>query len=216
LHQRLDKHAAGVARLIDASGGGPAVAVPGCTNGASLAAVNKVAGKNVFGHENFSDLMDAQSEVAMFALRCGVTRVVTIQAGFVNHNVPFTWLGINEGHHSLSHGVRNNHALCQQWFALKFAAMLDALDVPDPEDPAHTMLDNTTALWCSEIADGSAHTCQSVPLVVAGGGSGALRTGQYLQLQNVSHATLLTSLAQAMGVTGATFGGPGPLAEVMA
>jgi hypothetical protein len=215
LRGRLDKHRDAIASIAGTGGGsGPAQPIVGCSSGASLATVEKVRGKNVWAHENFADLMDAQADVATFALRCGVTRVVTIQAGYVNHGVPFTWLGIGAGHHGLSHGVRDLHAKCQQWFALKFASMLDALDVPDPEDPAHTILDNTTALWCSEIADGQAHNCQSVPMVVAGGGSGYFKTGQYLQLDNVSHATVLCAMAEAMGVSGVTFGGPGPLAEV--
>ncbi len=216
LQARLDQHAAAIAGLAAPTGPGPSTPIAGCTRAPALAAVEQVRGKNVWAHENFSDLMDAQAEVATFALKCGVTRVATIQAGYVNHGVPFTWLGIGAGHHGLSHGVRDQHARCQQWFALKFAGMLDALDVPDPEDPGRTILDNTTALWCSEIADGQAHTCQSVPMVIAGGGGGYFKTGQYLQLGNVSHAQVLCAMAEAMGVAGATFGGPGPLAAVRA
>ena len=216
---KLDTHRAAVAAMLAApssSPSAPAMPIAGCTSKPGLASVEKVRGKNVWAMESFGDLMDAQVDVAAFALRCGLTRVVTLQAGYVNHGVPFTWLGIGAGHHGLSHGVRDQHALCQQWFALKFAALLDGLNVPDPEDPAHTVLDNTTALWCTEIADGQMHNCQSVPMVVAGGGSGYFKTGQYLQLGSVSHATVLTSLAEATGVTGETFGGPGPLAEVKA
>jgi Protein of unknown function (DUF1552) len=219
LQDRLDKHAAAVGALAGAGGGGggqPPQPVAGCVKSPALAAVDKVRGKNIWAQENFSDVMDAQAEVAAFALRCGLTRVVTIQAGYVNYGVPFTWIGINSGHHGLSHGVRDQHAKCQQWFALKLAGILDALDVPDPEDPAHTMLDNTTVMWCSEIADGQQHNCQSVPMVIAGGGGGYLKTGQYLQLDNVSHATLLCALAESMGTSGLTFGGPGPLTEVKA
>ncbi|MDB4968912.1 MAG: hypothetical protein JWN44_4601 [Myxococcales bacterium] len=216
---KLDAHRAALATMLAAGAStptAPSVPIAGCTSKPGLASVEKVRGKNVWAQESFGELMDAQVDVAAFALRCGVTRVVTLQAGYVNHGVPFTWLGIGGGHHGLSHGVRDQHALCQQWFALKFAALLDGLNVPDPEDPAHTVLDNTTALWCTEIADGQAHNCQSVPMVVAGGGSGYFKTGQYLQLGSVSHATVLTSLAESMGVTGATFGGPGALAEVKA
>jgi hypothetical protein len=215
---KLDAHQAGVASLIAAAGASapPPMPVAGCIAKPSIATVDKVRGKNVWAHENFADLMDAQIDVAAFALRCGLTRVVTIQAGYVNHGVPFTWLGIGSGHHGLSHGVRDQHARCQQWFALKLSGLLDQLSIPDPEDSAHTMLDNTTVVWCSEIADGQQHNCQSVPLVLAGGGSGYFKTGQYLQLGSVSHATVLTSLAEAMGVSGVTFGGPGPLAQVKA
>jgi len=216
---KLDTHKAALAPLLTppaTAPSAPSAPIAGCTSKPSLASVDKVRGKNVWAQENFGDLMDAQVDVAAFALRCGITRVVTLQAGYVNYGVPFTWLNIGAGHHGLSHGVRDQHALCQQYFALKFATLLDGLNVPDPEDPAHTVLDNTTALWCTEIADGQAHNCQSVPMVIAGGGSGYLKTGQYLQLSSVSHTTVLTALAESMGVTGVTFGGPGALQAVKA
>ena len=216
---RPDKHRAALARMTAAPTTNPSMPttpVAGCSATPTLPAVAAMRGKNVWAHENFASVMDAQVEVAAYALRCGLTRVVTLQAGYVNHGVPFTWLGIGAGHHGLSHGVRREHALCQQWFALKFAALLDQLNVPDPEDPGRSILDNTTALWTSEIADGQNHDCKSVPMVLAGGGSGTLRTGQYLQLGSVSHATVLTAMAEAMGVTGQSFGGPGALREIKA
>jgi hypothetical protein len=213
-------HRRALAPLLAApSGGGgaaPAMPLAGCTTRPTLPSVEKVRGKNVWAHENFADVMDAQLDVASFALRCGLTRVVTIQAGYVNHGVPFTWLGIGAGHHGLSHGVRREHAQCQQWFAQKLAVLLDRLATPDPEDPGRTLLDNTTVLWCTEIADGQAHNCQSVPMVLAGGGSGVLKPGRFVQVSGVSHATVLAAMAEAMGLGGVTFGGPGALAEVKA
>jgi hypothetical protein len=213
-------HRRALAPLLAApSGGGgaaPAMPLAGCTTRPTLPSVEKVRGKNVWAHENFADVMDAQLDVASFALRCGLTRVVTIQAGYVNHGVPFTWLGIGAGHHGLSHGVRREHAQCQQWFAQKLAVLLDRLATPDPEDPGRTLLDNTTVLWCTEIADGQAHNCQSVPMVLAGGGGGVLKPGRFVQVSGVSHATVLAAMAEAMGLGGVTFGGPGALAEVKA
>ncbi len=205
-------------------GGTPEQPVAGCSAAPNLATVERMRGKNVWAAENFDKVMDAQVDVAALALGCGLTRVVSIQAGYVNHGIPFTWLGESSGHHQLSHNSagspgRIGHARCQQYFAEKFASLLDKLNVQDPEDPAHTILDNTVALWCSEIADGQAHNCQSLPLVMAGGGAGYLRTGQYLQLNGRSHAELLYAMAAAMGVSGAgvDFGSaPGPMAEVRA
>jgi len=217
---KLVAHRKALAPLVAApSGGGgsaPAMPLAGCTTRPTLPSVEKVRGKNVWAQESFADLMDAQIDVASFALRCGLTRVVTIQAGYVNHGVPFTWLGIGAGHHGVSHGARREHAQCQQWFAQKLAVLLDRLATPDPEDPGRTILDNSTVLWCTEIADGQAHTCQTVPMVLAGGGGGYLKPGRFVQLASVSHATVLTAIAESMGVTGATFGGPGALAEVKA
>jgi hypothetical protein len=215
---KLAAHKRAIAPMVTAPSGstGPTMPLAGCTTRPTLPSVEKVRGKNVWAHDAFADLMDAQIDVASFALRCGLARVVTIQAGYVNYGVPFPFVGVPSGHHGVSHGARREHALCQQWFAQKLAVLLDRLATPDPEDPGRTILDNSTVLWCTEIDDGMAHTCKSVPLVLAGGGSGYLRPGRLVNVNAVSHATVLTAMAEAMGVTGVTFGGPGALAEVKA
>jgi Protein of unknown function (DUF1552) len=217
--QRLAAHEQAIASMRAPSTGSPEVV--SCSAKPSLPTVEAMRGKNVWAAENFDKVMAAQIDVAAVALSCGLTRVVSIQAGYVNYGIPFTWIGQTSGHHQLSHNSpgspgRIDHAKCQQYFAEKFATLLDKLNVPDPEDPAHTILDNTVALWCTEIADGQAHNCQSLPLVLAGGGAGYLRTGQYLQLNGRSHAELLYAMAAAMGVTGVDFGAGAAMAEVRA
>jgi hypothetical protein len=211
LAARVEKHQAAVAQLRAPSGTSAPPVIASCMTKPVLPTVEKLRGKNVWAAENLQDLVAAQLDVAAFALRCGLTRVVSIQCGYVNHQVPFPFLGFSEGHHEVSHSSpggpgRVKHSRCQAWYATRIATLLDALDTPDPEDPAHTILDNTTFLWSSELADGQEHNCEGIPLVLAGGGSGYLKTGQYLQLGGRSHAGLLLSLCEAMGVTGADFG----------
>lgn len=229
MRSRVVAHLAAVSGMRDVapSGGGgggpsgPPGPIDGCS-AATLPSVEAVRGRNVFAAENFDAIMTAQLDLAELALRCGVTRVVSIQAGYVNHGIPFSWIGETAGHHQLSHSssgslTRIGHARCQHYFAEKLAGLLARLDVPDPEDPAHTILDNTVVLWTSEIADGQAHNCEAVPIVLGGGGAGYLQTGQYLQLGSRSHAELLLAMCGAMNVAGASFGaGHAPMAEVVA
>jgi arylsulfatase A-like enzyme len=94
--------------------------------------------------------------------------------------------------------------------------------MPDPADSTgagHTVLDNTTIVTCSEIADGFFHNSQmmketinvdtngtqktfnmSLPYVVIGGGSGYLRQGGQIVGATTMHTDLLATLADAMGV----------------
>jgi hypothetical protein len=226
LADRITQHQTALSGLRQGSGGsaGTQVPVAGCTNTLKLPSVEKVRGKNVWAAENFADVMSAHIDIAALALRCNLTRVVTLQAGYANYQIPFTWIGLSAGHHELSHNSpgapgRIQHGQCQQWYATQLAKLMDQLNVTDPLDPAHTILDNTTLLWATEIADGQAHNCESIPLVLAGGGGGYLKTGQFLQYQGRGHASLLTTMAESMGVTGADFGTattPGPLTEVKA
>jgi hypothetical protein len=220
---KLDKHIAAIRGVTGASGSAPHAPIASCTQKPQLASVDKIRGKNVWAAENFADVLAAQMDIATFALRCGLTRVVSIQCGYVNNQIPFSWIGIGDGHHNLSHNSvgapgRALHAKCQAWYATQLATLLDNLSVPDPEDPGRTILDNSTVLWCSEIADGQMHNCQSIPIVLAGGGGGYLKTGQYLQLGGRSHAELLLAIGEAMGAPSIPVGsgGNGAMREVKA
>jgi hypothetical protein len=222
---KLDKHIAAIRSVTGASpsGSGPKAPIASCTTKPSLPSVEKLRGKNVWAGENFADVLAAQMDIATFALRCGLTRVVSIQCGYANNQIPFTWIGIGEGHHNLSHNSagapgRALHAKCQEWYATQWAKLLDNLDVPDPEDSAHTILDNSVVLWASEIADGQGHACQGIPIVMAGGGGGYLKTHQFLQLQSRSHGELLTAIGEAAGAPGIPVGNApgGALREVKA
>jgi hypothetical protein len=208
---KVDKHLAAVSAVAGASGGAPSAPVISCTTQPVLPSVDKVRGKNVWAAEAFPDVLAAQMDVAAFALRCGLTRVVSMQCGYANYQVPFSWIGIGDGHHNVSHSSTGSpgralHARCQEWFATQWAKLLDQLEVPDPEDPGHTILDNTVVLWTSEIADGQLHNCEGVPTVLFGGGGGALKGGQVVDLGGRSHAALLLTLCEAMGVSGVDVG----------
>ena len=68
-------------------------------------------------------------------------------------------------------------------------------------------------VWAKEMGDSRAHVCTDVPFVLAGGG--AFTAGRYLRTNGASHARLLVSICQAMGLATTTFGNPatgaGPL-----
>lgn len=81
------------------------------------------------------------------------------------------------------------------------------------------MLDHTVVLWCNELGKGNSHTRNNVPIVLAGGAGGALRTGRFLRFDDAFHNDLMVSLARAMDVDIDGFGDPrfntGPLAGLI-
>jgi hypothetical protein len=217
-HAHLDKHIAAIRAMREVKAGAP---VALCNGRPQLPSVEKLRGKNVWAAENFPDVLAAQIDIAALALRCGLNRVVSIQCGYVNYQIPFSWIGVGDGHHNVSHSSpgaqgRVLHAKCQEWFAAQWARLLDLLEVPDPEDPGRTILDNTAVIWTSEIADGQAHNCQGIPTVLAGGGSGYLKTGQVVDLGGRSHGPLLQTLCAAMGASGVNTGSIETVREVIA
>lgn len=176
---------------------------------------------SVYDNDSFPRIADAQLGLALQALSCGITRVASVQLSHSVAPVVFSWEGVSQEHHSLSHIDDSNTAGVQdfvtteRWYMDRFADVLDQLKaLPDP-DGGGSLLDTTLVLWASELGDGRDHTCTSVPWILAGPAGGAFNPGRYLKLGGESHASVLLSLCHAMGLQNETFGlaelCPGPV-----
>jgi Protein of unknown function (DUF1552) len=171
-------------------------------------------------NDNFPLVGKSMVDLATMALLCDMTRVATIQWSHTVSPVVFSWLGIGEQHHSLSHIDDSNVAgvaqfvQCERWFAERFRDLLTQLDaLPDPSGEG-TMLDTTLVVWAKELGDSRLHECRSVPFVLAGAAQ-QFTSGRYLDFGGTAHNHLLVSICQAMGLDNDSFGdaglGTGPL-----
>jgi hypothetical protein len=174
----------------------------------------------LYDNDVFPQVAKLQIDMAVQALACGLTRVASVQLSHTIGDRVYTWLGVGEGHHSLSHtddGRADKIAefvKVERWNAEQFGYLLTRLkQTPDPA--GGNLLDGTVVLWAKELGDGRMHTCESVPWVLAGGGGTAWRTGRYLRLGGAKHTRVLVSLCHAFGLELQTFGDPasgsGPL-----
>jgi hypothetical protein len=217
----------------------------GCSSKPSTPALDRVAAASDNGNNgayfldtaNFGDIFEAQLEVAAYSLLCGSTRIVGIQTMYVNALINFGFMGVTQDHHDpLSHSIdpanRGEFAKAQRWLLERFEEkVLRVLSQPDPDDPEHTVLDNTLIYVTSEIADGNEHNCNKQPIWVGGkefttfvpaftlgGAAGAIKSGQILDFDNRSHADVLMSLCGLMGVSVDSFGANsgGAIAELNA
>jgi len=180
-----------------------------------------------YDNDRFPDLVRAQMRLAVTALSCGLTRVASLQLAHTIAPTVFSWEGLSDGHHTLSHsgdgdadGVAD-FVTAERWFAEQVAFLIELLrQTPDPDAPDsdRTLLDETLVLWAKEMGDSRLHVCTSVPFVLIGPAGGAVRTGRYLDLGGRSHAHLLVSVCQAFGLPLETFGDPaagaGALSEI--
>lgn len=170
-------------------------------------------------NDAFPDLVEAQLQLAVQALACDLTPVVSLQLSHTVSPVVCTWLGESQAHHELSHagdgavaGV-DSFMNCERWFAAQFGTLLDRLQAT--EDPVYggTLFDHTLVLWAKELGDSRLHVCDNVPWVLSGGGGG-FRLGRTLRLGGATHDQVLTSIAQAFGVRVNRFGtGTAPALE---
>ena len=121
------------------------------------------------------------------------------------------WLGIDEGHHQLSHEPDSNEEAFEklikinQWYCEQVAYLAKRLaETPEPGSDG-SMLDHTTIIWTNELGKGNSHTRNNIPFVLVGGGLG-FQTGQAIDFKRVPHNRLLMSICEAMGHPAQTFG----------
>jgi len=211
-YQKLDAHLSALRRVETGLFGGPGP--NGCSAPAPVMQLDPDA------HENFADITRMQTDLLVSALGCGMTRVASLQLSHTVGPHVFSWLGLSEGHHSLSHMDDSNTAgvaqfvKAERWLAEQFRYLLEQLaSFPEPGGEG-TLLDHTLVVWAKELADGRLHDNASVPFVLAGA-PGHLDLGRYLKLGGEPHQKLLVSICHAMGLDNPSFGDPshgeGPL-----
>jgi hypothetical protein len=205
--QKLDLHLESLRRVeLGLSG------VTGCTQPTAPAPIN------TYDNDRFPEIGSLQMDLLVTALACDATRVASIQWSHTVGPQVFSWLGLSDGHHSLSHmddgnttGVES-FVLAERWYTEQFVYFLTRLS-ETPDAAGGTLLDSTLVVWCKELGDGRLHDCLSVPFVLAGGG--CFTPGRYVDFGGAPHQKLLVSICQAMGLDNQTFGdashGTGPL-----
>jgi hypothetical protein len=161
-----------------------------------------------------------QLDLLVLALACGQTRVASLMWSRSVSPTRFTWLGIDDTHHGLSH-LPDSDAEAQDaltrintWYAERYAELITKLK-SHPEGEG-TLFDQCLLLWCNELGTGNTHSRNDAPYVLAGSAGGALETGRFLSYEgDVPHNNLLVSLLNLMGLPDTTFGRPewctGPL-----
>jgi len=158
-------------------------------------------------------IADLHADVAVHALSCDLTRVVTLKwNNSVNENV-MSEAGSSKTCHGASHESGQDFINIKAWYMERFARLIEQLAaIPDGSG---SLLDSTLILHGSCLANGSWHNHDNMPFVLAGGAAGGLVTGRSLQFNGVPHNKLLVSIAQFMGLSNNQFGNqdssPGPL-----
>jgi hypothetical protein len=163
-----------------------------------------------------------QTDLLVSALANDMTRIASLQFTNSVGQARMRWLGIEEGHHSLSHdpdlneGSQEKLVKINVWFAQQLAYLAKRLaDTPEPGGSG-SMLDHTTILWTNELGKGNSHTLDNIPFVLVGGGLG-FKSGRFVAHELTPHNRLWLAMAHAFGHELKTFGNSklceaGPLA----
>lgn len=207
--QRLEQHLTLIGDLekrVQLVGGGAACSVPSIKGG-----------MNPGEFAETPDLTNAMLDLIAMAFACDLTRIAGFEfhAGDAGADGVYSWLGIPEDAHTLSHleGTNPNDKIEQmdRWRAqqiMGLVARLQAMTEPD----GSSIFDNTTILWTSEVGRGWTHDYEDVAWNIIGNGQGYFKTGRYVKFdgtQNSRHNLLLSHYLRYMGLDPAAVGGVG-------
>lgn len=172
-------------------------------------------------NDNMPQLSKMQIDLMVNAFAADFNRIATLQYTNSVGGAKMKWIGIEQGHHELSHEPDSNLEAMEKltqinrWFCEQVAYLAQRLsETPEP-GAAGSMLDHTTIVWTNELGAGNSHTLNNIPFVMVGGGLG-FQMGRSMKFEGVPHNRLLLSLAEGMGHPIPSFGnaeycGDGPL-----
>lgn len=158
----------------------------------------------------YDDHIKLLGDMMILAFQTDVTRVSTFMLANAGSNRSYRQVGVNEGHHSLSHHQNDpvKNAKIQkidQCHVSLFAYILEKMRATPDGDG--NLLDNSFLVFGSSISDGNRHNNENLPIVTAGRAGGQVLTGRHLIYpEETPMANLLVSAASTAGVDARGFG----------
>lgn len=153
---------------------------------------------------DFSEHLRLMYELLALAMQTDSTRIATFMVLREGSNRPYPWIGINEGHHEISHHGGSEEkkaklAKINRYHMEHFSAFLARLK--SMRESTGTVLDHSMIVLGSAIADGDRHQHNDLPVLLCGGGNGTLKPGRHIQYEkNTPMTNLYLSLLDTMGV----------------
>ena len=150
-----------------------------------------------------SEYMQVMCDLNVLAFQTDTTRVSTY-IGSTPNGVSYPELGFTDAHHSQTHHNHKDQEKIRKVAAItkfnvdQFAYMVNKMHSLREGDG--TLLDNCIMMWGSGLEDGSTHSRENLPFIVAGKGGGSINTGRFLADTKGNQGDLLTTLLACAGV----------------
>jgi hypothetical protein len=183
------------------------------SGGACAMPVNMI---NIDDRAQYPNIQKAHMNLMVSALKCGVTRVATLQHGdssgnsinfgaFVpglpatsknNYKSPYrNWHDL--GHNPIMDGV-DHKKIVDTWYMARYAELITQMKAV-PEEGG-SLFDNTIMVIGNHMQEGANHDAQKNPFMVATGKNTGLKTGQCVGSAGKPIGTLFADVLNALGV----------------
>lgn len=149
-------------------------------------------------------------DLLVMAFRTDSTRIATFMLGNAGSNRSYNEIGVSDGHHDLSHHGKEPEKIekirkINRLHIEQFAYILDRLR--SAKEGEGSLLDNVMIVYGSGISDGNRHNHNDLPVLLAGGGGGTIKTGRHLIYRDRTPLNnLFLCMLDRMGVPANSFG----------
>ena len=198
--ERLDQHIASIERIESRLAAASTNSSSGSSGGGACTATN--FNSDGFGYDSgnrarFTIESDLQMDIAIAALQCKLTPVVSIMLS--NHQseqfIPsLDWT--DTYHQSIHGGSPATHAETRNYLSERTRYLIDGLKNATG-DTGGSLLDNTLVIQATDMADGNAHSTDGAPMLLAGGGS-AIQRGKLVDCG--AHNNIFDTVTEALGM----------------
>ena len=137
------------------------------------------------------------------AFQTDATRVATFMISGDGNNREFGEIGVNDGHHNLSHHGNKPDWIekvtkIDHWYTSQLAYFLEKMENTKDVD-GHSLLHNSQIVYGSGNSDGNRHTHVNLPIILAGRAGGAINPGRYTVFKDEPVTNLYLSMMDRVG-----------------
>jgi hypothetical protein len=175
------------------------------TNADKFAKVAKPSYKRPDGiPQDYQEHIRLMYDLMWLAFQTDTTRIATFLLAHDGSGRSFPQLGVPDNHHGISHHQGNPERLeklakIDEFYSEQLAYFLGKLK--SVKEGSGTLLDNCMIVFGGGISDPDRHDHENLPVILAGGGGGALKKGRHLMLREATPMTnMYLRMLEIMGV----------------
>ena len=160
--------------------------------------------------KDVEDHIKLMFDLQVLAWQADISRVTTMLLAKELSNAVYAKSGVRDAFHTLSHhsNIRENQdrfAVLNRYHVGLLAYLLNKLQTTPDGDG--TLLDHSMILYGSAMGDGNQHNHYPLPIVLAGGASGALKGGRHIRnTPETTMSNLLVAMLDKLGIPTEKFG----------
>lgn len=159
---------------------------------------------------DFKDHLRLMADMMVLAFQGDLTRVSTFMFAKAGSNKPYRAIGVNQGHHSISHHNNDPNKVkalqkIDQFHVEQFVYLIEKMK--SVKEGQGTLLDNSMIMLGSGIGEGHRHRHHDLPIILAGRGGGTITPGRHIRYaENTPIANLYLEMLDRMGMEEKSFG----------